>query len=75
MAPSALDRVSLGYEAIWGQQRRCMGMRLFVQAHPETAVDGRHLLAAIAEYWTDPSMPLLLSVRSAALLGSLLEQP
>ncbi|MBP6484235.1 MAG: HDOD domain-containing protein, partial [Rhodoferax sp.] len=42
---------------------------------PETAVDGRHLLAAIAEYWTDPSMPLLLSVRSAALLGSLLEQP
>ena len=75
MAPSALDHVSLGYEAIWGQQRSCISMRLFVQAHPETAVDGRHLLAAIAEYWTDPSMPLLLSVRSAALLGSLLEQP
>lgn len=73
MPASILGSVTLGYEPIWNQWRRCSGVRLLVEANSDTAVDARHLLAAIAELWSQPTLPLLLSVRTPALLHKLLE--
>ncbi|MEI8156630.1 MAG: HDOD domain-containing protein [Burkholderiales bacterium] len=75
MAQSVLGSVTLGYEAIWNQKRTLAGVRLFIEPANASAVDGRHLLDAISELWPETAAPLLLSVRAAALLGSLLEQP
>jgi hypothetical protein len=75
MAQSVLGSVTLGYEAIWNQKRACAGVRLFVEAASASSVDGQHLLDAIAELWPESAPPLLLSVRSPTLLGSLLEHP
>jgi hypothetical protein len=73
MAHSVLDSVTLGYEAVWNQKRECAVVLLFIEA--SSSVDGSHLLDAISELWPESAVPLLLSVRSPTLLGSLLEHP
>ena len=75
MARSALGSVTLGYEAVWNQKRACAGLRLFVEAASASSVEGEHLLNAISELWPESAPPLMLSVRSPTLLGSLLEHP
>ncbi len=72
MAPSVLGSVTLGYELIWNQKRRCAGVRLFVEPDANGGVDARHLLAAIAELWPQAAPPLLLQLRAPALLSGLL---
>lgn len=73
MSASVLGNVTLGYEPIWNRLRRCCGMRLFVDANRASAVDAKHLLAALAELWPDAAPRLMLQVRSQALLADLLE--
>lgn len=75
MTPSVLGSVTLGYEAIWNQKRACAGIRLHVEASSNSAVDGRHLLDAIASLWPESAPTLLLSVRSQVLLGGLIDHP
>jgi hypothetical protein len=72
MAQSVLGSVTLGYEAIWNQKRAYAGVRLFVEAVSASAVDGQHLLDSIGALWPESAPPILLSVRSPTLLGSLL---
>jgi len=73
MSTSVLGSVTLGYEPMWDQWRRRFGVRLWVDADSGTAPDARHLLAAIAELRPHTRHPLLLSVRTPALLIDLLE--
>lgn len=75
MTQSVLGSVTLGYEALWNSKRQCQGMRLFVEPHGDSAVDGRHLLDALAELWPPSAPVLLLSPRSPTLLCSLLQCP
>lgn len=73
MTHSVLGSVTLGYELLWNQKRRCSGVRLFVEADKNSAVDARHLIAAITELWPESAPMLLLHVRSPALLSGLLD--
>jgi hypothetical protein len=78
MSPSILGSVTLGYEPIWNHWRKRAGVRLLVDVEAGTQVDARHFLDAIAEQGSGISgtrQPLLLSVRSHALLQDLLEHP
>jgi len=73
MAQSVLGSVTLGYELIWNQKRRCSGVRLFVEADSHSAVDAQHLVAAITELWPESAPTLLLHVLSPTLLSGLLD--
>lgn len=73
MAQSVLGSVTLGYELIWDQSRRCIGVRLFVEADSHSAVDAQHLVAAITELWPESAPTLLLHVLSPTLLSGLLD--
>ena len=73
MAHSVLGSVTLGYELIWNQKRRCSGVRLFVAAESQSSVDAKHLVAAITELWPETAPTLLLRVQSPALLSGMLD--
>jgi EAL and modified HD-GYP domain-containing signal transduction protein len=73
MTQSVLGSVTLGYELIWNQKRRCCAVRLFVEADSHSAPDARHLIAAITELWPESAPTLLLNVRSPSLLNGLLD--
>jgi hypothetical protein len=75
MSTSILGSVTLGYEPIWNQWRKRAGVRLAVDVEAGTQVDARHFLDAIAEQGCGTAQPLLLSVRSPALLQDLLQHP
>nr|WP_315491188.1 HDOD domain-containing protein [uncultured Rhodoferax sp.] len=72
MTPSVLGSVTLGYELLWNQKRRCCGVRLFVDNPVGSAIEARHLLTALAELWPDTAPTLLLQVRDPSLLAGLL---
>lgn len=72
MTPSILGSITLGYELIWNQKRQCCGVRLFVDSPVSSAIEARHLLAALAELWPDTAPILLLQVRDPSLLADLL---
>ena len=73
MVHSVLGSVTLGYELIWNQKRRCSGVRLFVEADSHSSVDAQHLVAAITELWPKSAPTLLLHVLSPTLLSGLLD--
>ncbi len=73
MTVSVLGSITLGYTPLWNQWRQRSGIRLLVEANSTNAVDGEHLLAAIAELWPSKGDTLLLSVRTPALLNNLLD--
>jgi len=72
MVTSVLGSITLGYELIWNQKRRCAAVRLFVAPAGSSAVDAHHLLEAISNLWPITAPTLLLHVQSASLLGDLL---
>jgi EAL and modified HD-GYP domain-containing signal transduction protein len=72
MTPSVLGSVTLGYELLWNQKRRCCGVRLFVDSPVNSTLDARHLLTTLAELWPDTAPTLLLQVRDPSLLAGLL---
>lgn len=73
MTSSVLGSVTLGYEAIWNAKRQCAGIRLFVEARGDHAVDGQLLLDALTSLWPASGPRLLLSPRTPVLLHRLLE--
>lgn len=76
LSQSVLGNVTLGFEPLWDRWRQACGYRLWVEAPQHTAVDATHLLQALGEnYPLRAQRPLLLHVRSPALLLSLLEHP
>ncbi len=74
MAISVLGSITLGYELVWNQKRRCAGVRLFVAPLAPNVVDARHLLEALSGLWPVSAPTLLLHAQSASLLGDLLKQ-
>jgi hypothetical protein len=75
VSQSVLGSVTMGFEPIWNSWRKPVGYRLWIDALQPTAVDAAHLLQAITELHRSHSVPLLLTVRTPALLQSLLEHP
>lgn len=76
LSQSVLGNVTLGFEPLWNRWRHVCGYRLWVEAPQHTAVDAQHLLQALSEnYHPSEQRPLLLHVRSQALLLSLLDHP
>ena len=75
MSQSVLGSVTLGFEPLWDRWRKLVGYRLWIDAPQPSAVDAAHLLQAITELHSARSVPLLLAVRTPALLNSLLEHP
>lgn len=76
LSQSVLGNVTLGFEPLWNRWRKVCGYRLWVEAPQHTAVDAQHLLQALGEnYHPTEQRPLLLHVRSQALLQSLLNHP
>ncbi len=73
MVSSVLGSVTLGYTPLWNPRRQRCGARLLVDSPQHSAVDGRHLLSALAEVWPAAGTGVLLSVQSPALLQDLLE--
>ncbi|GAD23885.1 HDOD domain-containing protein [Acidovorax sp. MR-S7] len=73
MVQSVLGSLVLGYRPLWNAARRLAGVQLYVQSEGAALVDAPHLLRTLQELWTASSPPLLLSPRSQALLGELLE--
>lgn len=74
MPHSTLGSITLGYQPVWNQWRKCSGIRLLVDTDAPASVNGQHLLSAIAQAWPDSADRLLLSVASPALLSDLLKQ-
>ncbi len=75
MPHSLLGRVTLGYEPVWGPQRQRIAMRLWLEPEAHAGVQAPQLLATLGALWPLRAGPLLLSIRSEALLDALLEQP
>lgn len=74
MAQTLLDAISLGYQLLWSPERRPVAVRLFVGTDPSSAIDARHLLATLREFWPGHAPPLLLSIQAPLLLRSVLGQ-
>lgn len=76
LSQSVLGNITLGFEPLWNRWRHVCGYRLWVEAPQHTAVDAEHLLQALGDnYAPSAQRPLLLHVRSQALLLSLLAHP
>lgn len=74
MADTVLDRVSLGYQALWGPLRELRAVQLFVGVNNEATLNASHLLSALDAAWSEQAPMLLLSVQSPQLLQDLLAQ-
>ncbi len=73
MATSVLGSITLGYRPLWNAQRKMAAVQLFVEGRADTAVDAEHLLDALHAPLSVSAPPLLLSVKSPALLRDLLD--
>lgn len=72
--PSVLGNLTLGYEPLWNRARQVAGYRLWVDAPQASAIDAAHLLQALGNNYPQARRcPLLLQVRNAPLLLSLLD--
>ena len=73
MAQSILGSLSMGYELVWNQWRRCVAVRLFVEPHASGSVDAQHLLSTLSELWPLSAVILQISTPSLSLLNGLLD--
>jgi len=74
MSQNVLGSVTLSYEPVWNQWRKCFGVRLRVEPLGAHAPDGQHLLTALSELWANTHSTLALRVSTQALLTDLLAQ-
>lgn len=72
MSQTVLGNVVMGYQPLWGAGRSLCAVRLFVRTVPGGISDAQHLLAVLAEYATEQSVPLLLCPQSPDMLADLL---
>lgn len=73
MSSSVLAQLILGYQLVWNRLRQPVAVQLFVDTNQHGVVDAAHLLATLAQAWSEQSPKLILSVQSRQLLAGLLE--
>jgi EAL and modified HD-GYP domain-containing signal transduction protein len=73
MSSSVLGSVTMGYEPVWDQWRKRIGVRLWLDPESSSAVDARHLIVSLQELWPAPRELCLLHPRAPGLLSDLLE--
>lgn len=73
MASGVLHDVSMGYQLLWGPQRKVAGVQLRMDLQSNTSIDARHLLGTLGKMWRTDAPPLQLCTSSVALLADLLD--
>jgi hypothetical protein len=73
MSSSVLGSITMGYEALWDQWRKRMGVRLWLDPDSSSAVDAKHLIMSMQELWPVQREVCLLHPRAPALLADLLD--
>lgn len=73
MRSSVLGSITLGYEPLWDQWRKRIGVRLWLDPESSSAVDARHLVESLQELWPAPREICLLHPRAPGLLSDLLD--
>ncbi len=73
MATSVLGSITLGYRPLWNAARGVAAVQLFIEGRADTPTDAGHLLSALQGPGKPNGPPLLLSVKSPALLRELLD--
>lgn len=73
MNSSVLGSITIGYEALWDQWRKRMGVRLWLDPDSSSAVDATHLIESLQELWPASREICLLHARTPSLLADLLD--
>ncbi|ARV18944.1 hypothetical protein AEP_02010 [Curvibacter sp. AEP1-3] len=73
MSSSVLGSITIGYEPVWDQWRKRIGVRLWLDPESSSAVDANHLIESLQELWPAPREICLLHPRAPGLLSDLLE--
>ena len=73
MANGVLHDVSLGYQLLWGPQRKVAGVQLRMDVQSNSSIDARHLLCTLGKMWRPDAPSLQLCTSSVALLADLLD--
>lgn len=73
MTQSVLGSITMGYEPLWNQWRKRIGVRLWLDPESSSAVDAKHLIESLQELWPAPKEICLLHARSPGLLSDLLD--
>jgi len=73
MSSSVLGSITIGYEPVWDQWRKRIGVRLWLDPESSSAVDANHLIESLQELWPAPRESCLLHPRAAGLPSDLLE--
>lgn len=73
MIASVLGSITLGYRPLWNAARNLAAVQLFIEGRADASIDAEHLLNALQEHRKSSAPPLLLSVKSPALLRDLLD--
>ncbi|WNO04927.1 HDOD domain-containing protein [Rhodoferax mekongensis] len=73
MSSSVLGSVTIGYEPVWDQWRKRIGVRLWLDPESSSAVDANHLILALQELWPASREVCLLHAQAPGLLADLLE--
>lgn len=73
MRSSVLGSVTMGYEPMWDQWRKRIGVRLWLDPESSSAVDANHFIGSMQELWPARGEICLLNARSPGLLSDLLE--
>lgn len=73
MRSSVLGSVTMGYEPVWDQWRKRIGVRLWLDPESSSAVDANHFIGSMQELWPARGEICLLNARSPGLLSDLLE--
>jgi EAL and modified HD-GYP domain-containing signal transduction protein len=73
MSSSVLGSITIGYEPVWDQWRKRIGVRLWLDPESSSAVDANHFIMALQELWPAPREICLLHARAPGLLADLLD--
>ena len=73
MATSVLGSITLGYRPLWNAARSLAAVQLFIEGRADASIDAERLLGALHDQGKPNAPPLLLSVKSPALLRDLLD--
>lgn len=73
MATSVLGSITLGYRPLWNAARSMAAVQLFIEGRADASIDSERLVGSLQDQGKPGAPPLLLSVKSPALLRDLLD--
>lgn len=73
MATSVLGSITLGYRPLWNAARSVAAVQLFIEGRADASIDAEQLISTLQGQGIPSAPPLLLSVKSPALLRDLLD--